>query len=34
VPASLATEPVPDPAQFGLPAGDDGSRDDVMRRRT
>lgn len=30
VPASLAREPAPDPAQFGLPDGDDGSRDDVL----
>ena len=30
VPASLATEPAPDPAAFGLPTADDGSRDDVM----
>ncbi len=30
VPASLATEPPPDPAAFGLPTEDDGSRDDVM----
>ncbi len=28
VPADLG--PVPDPAAFGLPAGDDGSRDDVL----
>ena len=30
VPASLATEPAPDPALFDLPAEDDGARDDVM----
>lgn len=30
IPADFADRPVPDPAEFGLPAGDDGSRDDVM----
>jgi pimeloyl-ACP methyl ester carboxylesterase len=30
VPADLADQPAPDPAAFGLPAEDDGSRDDVL----
>jgi len=30
VPADFASRPAPDPAQFGLPAEDDGSRDDVL----
>jgi pimeloyl-ACP methyl ester carboxylesterase len=30
VPADFAEQPAPDPAQFGLPAEDDGSRDDPL----
>jgi pimeloyl-ACP methyl ester carboxylesterase len=30
VPADFADRPAPDPAGFGLPTGDDGSRDDVL----
>ena len=30
VPADFAEHPAPDPAMFGLPTGDDGSRDDVL----
>ncbi|MET0697221.1 MAG: alpha/beta hydrolase [Acidimicrobiia bacterium] len=30
VPADFSEQPVPDPAMFGLPTGDDGSRDDVL----
>jgi pimeloyl-ACP methyl ester carboxylesterase len=30
IPAGFADRPFPDPAAFGLPAGDDGSRDDVL----
>jgi pimeloyl-ACP methyl ester carboxylesterase len=30
LPADLADRPAPDPAGFGLPADDDGSRDDVL----
>ncbi|WP_328392584.1 alpha/beta fold hydrolase [Nocardia sp. NBC_00416] len=30
IPQDHADEPAPDPAQFGLPAGDDGSRDDPV----
>jgi pimeloyl-ACP methyl ester carboxylesterase len=30
VPAGFADQPGPDPADFGLPAGDDGSRDDPL----
>jgi pimeloyl-ACP methyl ester carboxylesterase len=30
IPADYADRPAPDPADFGLPAGDDGSRDDVL----
>jgi pimeloyl-ACP methyl ester carboxylesterase len=30
VPAGFADQPGPDPASFGLPAGDDGSRDDPL----
>ena len=30
VPEDLGDQPVPDPAVFGLPAEDDGSRDDVL----
>jgi pimeloyl-ACP methyl ester carboxylesterase len=30
VPAGFADQPGPDPATFGLPASDDGSRDDVL----
>jgi len=30
VPADFAALPAPDPAAFGLPAGDDGTRDDVL----
>jgi len=30
VPADFADQPAPDPAMFGLPTGDDGSRDDVL----
>ncbi|MFD6415730.1 alpha/beta fold hydrolase [Streptomyces sp. NPDC060194] len=30
VPAGWAEEPVPSPEQFGMPAGDDGSRDDPL----
>jgi pimeloyl-ACP methyl ester carboxylesterase len=29
-PDDIADRPAPDPAQFGMPAGDDGRRDDVM----
>ena len=30
VPSDFATQPAPDPAMFGMPADDDGSRDDLM----
>jgi len=30
VPPDFADQPAPDPAMFGLPTGDDGSRDDVL----
>jgi pimeloyl-ACP methyl ester carboxylesterase len=30
VPAEFATQPAPDPAMFGMPTEDDGSRDDLM----
>ena len=30
VPTDFATRPAPDPAMFGMPAEDDGSRDDLM----
>jgi len=30
VPADFATQPPPDPATFGMPTHDDGSRDDLM----
>ena len=30
IPAGFADQPAPDPAAFGLPAGDDGSRDDPL----
>jgi pimeloyl-ACP methyl ester carboxylesterase len=30
IPAGFAGQPAPDPAQFGLPAEDDGSRDDPL----
>jgi pimeloyl-ACP methyl ester carboxylesterase len=30
VPAAFATQPAPDPAMFGMPTEDDGSRDDLM----
>jgi len=30
IPADMADRPAPDPAQFGLPTDDDGSRDDPM----
>ena len=30
IPAGFADQPGPDPASFGLPAGDDGSRDDPL----
>ncbi|WP_327147384.1 hypothetical protein [Nocardia sp. NBC_01329] len=30
LPADFADRPAPDPAQFGLPTTDDGSRDDPM----
>src|SRR4051812_15762148 len=30
VPADFATQPAPDPAMFGMPAEDDGGRDDLM----
>ena len=30
VPADFSEQPAPDPAMFGLPTGDDGSRDDVL----
>jgi pimeloyl-ACP methyl ester carboxylesterase len=30
IPPDFADRPVPDPADFGLPTGDDGSRDDVL----
>ncbi len=33
IPADWADRPAPDPAQFGLPAEDDGSRDDPMLGR-
>jgi hypothetical protein len=33
VPADWADRPAPDPAQFGLPTKDDGSRDDPMLGR-
>ena len=31
-PADYADQPAPDPAMFGLPTEDDGSRDDPLRR--
>jgi pimeloyl-ACP methyl ester carboxylesterase len=34
IPADFADQPAPDPAMFGLPAGDDGSRDDAMFGQT
>jgi len=30
VPAGFASQPAPDPAMFGMPAEDDGARDDLM----
>ena len=30
VPSDFATQPAPDPSMFGMPAEDDGSRDDLM----
>ncbi|SEH00137.1 Pimeloyl-ACP methyl ester carboxylesterase [Nonomuraea solani] len=30
IPADFADRPAPDPAQFGMPADDDGSRDDAL----
>jgi pimeloyl-ACP methyl ester carboxylesterase len=30
VPPDFASRPAPDPATFGMPAGDDGTRDDLM----
>ncbi len=30
VPADFASQPAPDPANFGMPAEDDGARDDLM----
>lgn len=30
IPADFADQPAPNPADFGLPTGDDGSRDDVL----
>jgi pimeloyl-ACP methyl ester carboxylesterase len=30
VPADFAAQPAPDPAAYGLPAGDDGTRDDIL----
>src|SRR5437764_8442829 len=30
VPADFAAQPAPDPAMFGMPADDDGSRNDLM----
>jgi pimeloyl-ACP methyl ester carboxylesterase len=30
VPADFAAQPAPDPAMFGMPSADDGSRDDLM----
>lgn len=30
IPAGYTDQPAPDPAMFGLPAGDDGSRDDAL----
>jgi hypothetical protein len=30
IPADYAEQPAPDPAMFGLPTEDDGSRDDVL----
>ena len=30
VPADFASQPAPDPATFGMPAEDDGARDDLM----
>jgi hypothetical protein len=30
VPADFASQPPPDPSMFGMPADDDGSRDDLM----
>ena len=32
IPAGFADQPGPDPATFGLPAEDDGSRDDALLR--
>ena len=34
LPADYASQPAPDPAMFGLPADDDGSRDDALIGRT
>jgi hypothetical protein len=34
IPADFADQPAPDPAMFGLPAVDDGSRDDAMFGQT
>jgi pimeloyl-ACP methyl ester carboxylesterase len=33
IPAAFASMPAPDPAQFGMPAGDDGKRDDPLFAR-
>ena len=33
-PDDIAQQPAPDPAQFGMPAEDDGTRDDVMLHQT
>lgn len=33
IPAEFASMPAPDPAQFGMPAGDDGKRDDPLFAR-
>jgi pimeloyl-ACP methyl ester carboxylesterase len=33
IPADLADRPAPNPADFGLPAGDDGTRDDILFRQ-
>jgi pimeloyl-ACP methyl ester carboxylesterase len=34
IPADFADQPQPDPAMFGMPTEDDGSRDDVMFEQT
>ncbi|MGI8928446.1 MAG: alpha/beta fold hydrolase [Candidatus Limnocylindrales bacterium] len=34
IPADFADQPAPDPAMFGMPTEDDGSRDDVMFEQT